>query len=164
MVHRLPKPLYLGMIQSRLYIALLTALMLPACKSPQRKIYTSECATAIKFKKVNFADLADSINFYDKQYVQVSGKYLEGKNQSALVNDSTYTGKGETQSFWVNFTQDCPLYLMGKRIGLFETEDGEYNKISNRHMTIRGRINLEKKGHNKAYSATINEVSYLELD
>ena len=152
------------MIQGRLYISLLLALLLTACSSPKRKIYTSECAVDIKFKKVSFADLADSISYYDKQYVQVSGKYLEGKNQSALVNDSTYTGHDNNQSLWVNFTQDCPLYLADKHTGLFETEDGEYNKISNRHMTIRGRINLEKKGHNKAYAATINEVSYLELD
>ncbi|MBB3967908.1 hypothetical protein [Mucilaginibacter phyllosphaerae] len=142
---------------------LILTLALQACNTPKRKIYTSECAAGIRFKKVSFANLADSIKYYDKQYVEVSGKYLEGKNQSALVNDSTYTGRSN-QSLWVNFTQDCPLYLLGKRTGLFETEDGEYNKISDRHMTLRGRINLEKKGHNQAYMATINEVSYLELD
>jgi hypothetical protein len=30
-------------------------------------------------------------------------------------------------------------------------------------MTIRGHIEVQKKGHKKAYSATINEVSYLAL-
>jgi hypothetical protein len=151
------------MAPGRVYIILLFTLVLLACNTHKRKIYTSECATEIRFKKVNFSHLIDSIKFYDKQYVEVSGRYVEGKHISALINDSTFTDHGNSRSLWVNFTQDCPLYLKDKHIGLFETEDGEYNKINNRQMTIRGRIDLQKKGHKEAYGATINEVSYLEL-
>jgi hypothetical protein len=150
------------MVQSRVYI-LSIALILLACNTHKRKVYTSECAPGIKFKKVSFRNLIDSIKDYDKQYVEVSGRYLEGKHISALVNDSTFTDHGNSRSLWVNFTQDCPLYLKGKHTGLFETEDGEYNKINNRQMTIRGRIDRRKKGHQETYSATIDEVSYLEL-
>lgn len=152
------------MAHSRASIFILLTLALLACNTNKRKIYTSECSAEIKFKKVSYSHLIDSAKYYDKQYVEVSGKYLEGKNQSALVNDSTFTDHGNGRSLWVNFTQDCPLYLVGKHTGLFETEDGEYNKISNRHMTIRGRIEITKKGHKNAYRATLNEVSYLELD
>lgn len=151
------------MAQGRLCISLLFLMALLACKTNQQKTYTSECDTNVKFKKVSFAHLVDSITYYDKQYVEVSGKYLEGKNQSALVNDSTFIDHGNSQALWVNFTQDCPLYLVGKHTGLFETEDGEYNKISNRRMTIRGWVEVQKKGHQNAYRATINQVSYLEL-
>lgn len=152
------------MAQSRVYIILLFTATLLACNTHKKKIYISECAPGIKFKKVSFHNLVDSIKFYDKQYVEVSGKYLEGKHISALVNDSTFTDHGNSRSLWVNFTQDCPLYLKDKHTGLFETEDGEYNKINNRQMTIRGRIDVQKKGHQNTYRATLNEVSYLELD
>jgi hypothetical protein len=152
------------MAQSRAYILITITLALLACNTHKRKIYTSECSPDIKFKKVNFSKLVDSIKFYDKQYVEVSGRYLEGKHISALINDSTFSDHGNNHSFWVNFTQDCPLYLKGENTGLFETEDGEYNEINNRQMTIRGRIDVQKKGHQGAYCATINEVSYLELD
>jgi hypothetical protein len=147
----------------RLFIwVLFTIVALQACKQ-QKKIYASECAVGIKFKKVSFENLVDSIQYYNKQYVQVSGKYVEEKNVSALVSDSTFTGHGTGRSFWVNFTQECPLYLKGKHTGLFETEDGEYKQINNRLMTIRGRLDVSKKGHLGTYRATINEVSYLEL-
>ncbi|RYU91226.1 hypothetical protein EWM62_04610 [Mucilaginibacter terrigena] len=152
------------MAQGRAYLVVLLALSLLACNTHKQKIYTSECAPDIKFKKVNFRNLIDSIKLYDKQYVEVSGRYLEGKHISALVNDSTFSDHGNSRSLWVNFTQECPLYLKGKNTGLFETEDGEYNKINNRQMTIRGRVELQKKGHKETYRATINEVSYLELD
>ncbi|MBB5395468.1 hypothetical protein [Mucilaginibacter sp. AK015] len=152
------------MAQGRGYWALLAALILLACNTHKQKIYTSDCATDITFKKLSFHTLTDSIKQYDGKYVEVSGRYVEGKHISALVNDSTFTDHGSRHSFWVNFTQDCPLYLKGKNTGLFETEDGEYKKINNRKMTIRGRVDLRKKGYKNAYIATINEVSYLELD
>ncbi|MFD0767060.1 hypothetical protein ACFQZI_19540 [Mucilaginibacter lutimaris] len=158
------KHVHLFMAQSRVHIILLITLALMACNTKKRKIYTSECDVDVTFKKVSFSHLIDSIKYYDKQNVEVTGKYIEGKNQSALVNDSTFTDHGNSRSLWVNFTQDCPLYLTGKHTGLFETEDGEYNKINNRKMTIRGRVELQKKGHKNTYRATINQVSYLELD
>jgi hypothetical protein len=151
------------MLQSRVYLVFILALTLPACNTHKQKIYTSECAPQIKFKKIGFVNLIDSLKYYDNQYIEVSGRYVEGKNTSALVNDSTFKDHGNNHSFWVNFTQDCPLYLVGKHTGLFENEDGEYNKLNNRLMTIRGHLEVQKKGHKKAYSATINEVSYLAL-
>lgn len=146
----------------RLFLMVFTVIALQACKQ-QKKIYTSDCAAGVKFKKVTFTHLIDSVKYYDKQYIEVSGKYLEGKNISALVNDSTFTDHANSRSLWVNFTQDCPLYLADKHTGLFETEDGEYLQINKRLMTIRGRLDLSKKGHLDSYRATLNEVSYLEL-
>jgi hypothetical protein len=145
-----------------LYITLLLALVMFACNN-KPKVYSSECAANVKCKKVNFRNLIDSIKYYDKQYVEVSGKYIEGKNVSALVNDSTFSDHGNSRSLWVNFTQECPLYLAGKHTGLFETEDGEYNKLNNKTMIIRGRVSVQQKGHKKTYRAAINEVIYLEL-
>jgi hypothetical protein len=151
------------MLQSRVYLVYILALTLLACNTHKQKIYASECAPGIRFKKVGFVNLVDSLKYYNNQYVEVSGRYMEGKNISALVNDSTFKDHGNSHSFWVNFTQNCPLYLTGKHTGLFENEDGEYNKLNNRLMTIRGHLEVQKKGHKNAYSATINEISYLEL-
>jgi hypothetical protein len=145
-----------------LYTVLLFLMLLVACNE-KLKVYSSGCAADVKCKKVNFRNLIDSIKYYDNQYVEVSGKYIEGKNVSALVNDSTFSNHGNSRSLWVNFTQDCPLYLAGKHTGLFETEDGEYNELNNKTMTIRGRVSVQQKGHKGTYRAAINEVIYLEL-
>jgi hypothetical protein len=75
----------------------------------KKKLYTSDCSGSTAFKQVAYKNLVDSIRFYDKQYVEVSGKYAEGKNISALVNDSLFTSRESGQGLWVNFTQDCPL-------------------------------------------------------
>ena len=153
------------MVYSRLAVVLIiVAFTLPACKSRRPKTYTSACAAGIIYRPVSFSHLIDSAKFYDKQYVEVSGTYLEGKHISALVNDSTFTDHGNSHALWINFTQDCPLYLEGKNTGLFEAEDGEYNQINNKLVTIRGRVEIEKKGHLNAYRATINQVSYLRLN
>ena len=151
------------MALGRVYIILLLAVALQACTTNKQKVYTSDCAPDITFKRVKFVNLIDSIEYYDKQFVEVSGKYMEERNVSALVNDSTFTNHTNSRSLWVNFTQDCPLYLTGKHTGLFETEDGEYNKLNKRLVTIHGRIEVQKKGHKNAYRATINEISYLLL-
>ena len=137
-------------------------LALQACTHP-KKVYTSECAPTIKFKHISFANLVDSAKFYDDQYVEVTGKYVEGKHISALVDEATFSDHANDHSLWVNFTQECPLYRNNEHDGLFGNGDNEYNLIKNHRITIRGRVQATGKGYLKAYRATINEVSYLEL-
>jgi hypothetical protein len=129
----------------------------------KKKLYTSDCSGSTAFKQVAYKNLVDSIRFYDKQYVEVSGKYAEGKNISALVNDSLFTSRESGQGLWVNFTQDCPLYLKGTHRGIFASEDGSNSHLNGRMVTIRGQIDVKVKGHQKAYSATINNVSYIKI-
>jgi hypothetical protein len=136
--------------------------MLHACSHPKH-IYTSECSEGIIYKRVAFSHLVDSIKYYDKQYVEVTGKYVEGKNLSALHNDSTFLNKGNSRALWVNFSQDCPLILRGTHTGLFEYGDGNFSKINNHTMTIRGKVDKHQKGHLKSYRGGIDMVSYVEL-
>ena len=125
----------------------------------KKRVYASECDKDVHFKNISMAHLLDSARFYNKQFVEISGKYIEGKNISALVNDSLFVGRKNSSSLWVNFTQDCPLFLAGTQQGLFSSEDGSFEKLNNRRVTIRGRVEANSKG----YSATINEVSYIVL-
>lgn len=138
------------------------ALLLNSC-AHNKKRYTSDCSNGIAFKKVSYAALAESITTYDGQYVEVSGKFTEGKNLSALVNDSLYAIHGNSKALWVNFSQDCPLYLKGTHQGFFASEDGSEGDLNGRMVTIRGKVDVKQKGAGKAYSATIDQVSYIEL-
>ncbi|AMR33775.1 hypothetical protein A0256_21220 [Mucilaginibacter sp. PAMC 26640] len=140
------------------FVVLLPALLDFGC-SGKKKLYISECNPNIHFKKISLSHLTDSVKFYNKQYVEVSGKYQEGKNVSVLVSDSTFVDHSNKHSLWVNFTQDCPLYLSGTQQGLFSSEDGSYLKLNDHKVTLRGRVEINSKG----YSATINEVSAIEL-
>jgi hypothetical protein len=147
-------------------IAILPALsiliVLQSC-SHEKKIYTSECNNELAYKHVSFTQLIDSIQNYDHQFIEVQGTYKEGDAQSALVNDSLFTDHSNGHALWVNFSQDCPLYLKGTRQGLFEYNDGKFTQISNKSVIIRGKIDMRHKGHLGSYRGEIDRVSYIEM-
>jgi hypothetical protein len=135
---------------------------LQSCKQ-HKKVYKSDCNDNISFKQVTFGQLMDSISQYDQQYVEVTGKYIEDKELSALFCDSLFVDHTNKNAFWVNFSQDCPLYLSGTRQGLFEYNDGQFTQINNKSITIRGKIDLNNKGSHNRYKATIDRVSLVKL-
>lgn len=145
-------------LPASIFIALM---VLSSCKH-EKKIYTSDCDVDISFKRVSFRQLVDSIQNYDRQYVEVSGKYEEDKELSALFSDSSFAGP-DNGALWVNFSQDCPLYQVGTHKGLFEYNDGQFTLINNKAVTIRGIINLHNKGREKKYKATIERISLVKL-
>jgi hypothetical protein len=141
--------------------ALLLNVAIIACTG-NKKIYTSNCDNNIIFKHVAYAHLIDSLAYYDKKYVEVSGRYEEGKQESALFNDSLFMSKPNT-ALWVNFSQDCPLYLAGTHIGFFEYNNGAFTQINKKKVVIRGKLDVHNKGNLKQYKACIDHVSFIEL-
>ena len=137
-------------------------MILQSCTS-DKKIYTSNCNDNIPFKHISFTLLIDSIKNYDQQYVEVTGTYRESKEQSALYNDSLLVDHSNSHALWVNFSQDCPLYLSGTRTGLFEYADGGFTQIKNKQITIRGKIDVLHKGHLGSYRGSIDRVSFVKL-
>ena len=141
---------------------LLMLVLLQSC-SHEKKIYKSNCNDDKSFTRITFKHLMDSLDDYDQQYVEVSGKYIEDKDLSALFNDSLFVDHSNKNALWVDFSQECPLYLSGTHIGLFEYNDGQFTQINNKSITIRGIIDLHNKGHLKKYKATIERVSWVKL-
>ena len=78
--------------------------------SNHKMAYESNCDAGIAFKKVKFNSLKD----YDEQYVEISGTYMESKEQ-CTCNEVMFTDHSNKHALWVNFSQDCPLYLKGTR-------------------------------------------------
>ena len=141
---------------------LCAGLLLQGCKG-SKKIYKSSCDVDITFKHVGFSQLIDSIASYDKQYVEVTGTYKEGKGLSALFNDSLFVDHSNKNALWVNFSQDCPLYLTGTHTGLFEANDGRFISLNNKKLIIRGKVNLRSIGHKNQFKASIDRVSLVTL-
>ena len=138
------------------------ALSLQSCTG-HKKTYKSNCDVNITFKHVGFTQLIDSIKNYDQQYIEVDGTYKEGKEESALFNDSLFVDHSNSHGLWINFSQDCPLYLSGTRRGLFEDNDGTFTQINNKEITIRGKIDVRHKGHLGSYCGSIDRVSFVKL-
>ena len=143
-------------------LILAAAFIIQSCKH-EKKVYTSGCNSDLTFKRVSFTQLIDSIQNYDHQYIEVQGTYKEGDAESALVNDSLFTDHSNGHAIWVNFSQDCPLYLKGTRKGLFEYNDGKFTQISNKSVIIRGKIDMRHKGHLGSYRGEIDRVSYIQM-
>ncbi|HEY9001331.1 MAG TPA: hypothetical protein VIM89_08250 [Mucilaginibacter sp.] len=153
-LQRLNKPLGL--------LALLALMTLQSCKH-EKKIYKSECDIGKDFKTISFKQLMDSLDDYDQQYIEISGKYKEDKGVSALVCDSLFADASDGNALWVDFSQDCPLYLSGTHQGLFEYNDGGFTQINDKKITLRGIIVLRNKGKKDPYKATIKRVSLVKL-
>ena len=150
------------MLYNHVILLFLFPVFLQSCNG-DKKIYKSDCDANITFKKVGFTQLIDSIKSYDRQYVEVSGTYREAKEQSALYNDSLFVDHSNKHALWINFSQDCPLYLEGTRTGLFEANDGEFTPMNNKKIIIRGLIDLHNTGHLGLYKASMDRISFVEL-
>jgi hypothetical protein len=144
------------------FLFLIVIFIFQSCKS-EKKTYKSGCNDNITFKRVKFSHLIDSIKNYDQQYIEVSGTYKEGRDESALINDSLFVNHSNDHALWVNFSQDCPLYLTGTHTGLFEYNDGQFTQLNNKKITIRGKVDVRHKGHLGSYKGTIDRVSFVKL-
>jgi hypothetical protein len=144
------------------FLFLIGVFIFQSCKS-EKKTYKSNCNDNITFKRVKFSQLIDSIKTYDQQYIEVSGTYEEGRDESALINDSLFVSHSNNHALWVNFSQDCPLYLTGTHTGLFEYNDGKFTQLNNKKITIRGKIDVRHKGHLGSYKGSIDRVSFVKL-
>jgi len=128
-----------------------------------KKVYKSDCDVDMAFKRIGFTQLIDSIKYYDRQYVEITGTYKEAKEQSALFNDSLFVDHSNKHALWINFSQDCPLYLSGTHTGLFQAIDGQFIPINNKEITIRGKVNRKNTGYLGQYRGCIERVSFVEL-
>lgn len=149
-------------IKTVFFLLMITAVALQSCRH-NKKIYKSDCNDDVSFKKISFNKLIDSIENYNEQYVEVTGTYKEAKGQSALFNDSLFVDHSNKHALWVNFSQDCPLYLKGTHIGLFQATDDGFILINNKIVVMRGKIDLHNKGHLGQYKGSIDRVSYVKL-
>ena len=147
--------------QSVLLLALSLSLFLQSC-SHGTKQFKSNCDADKEFVHISFKQLMDSLPDYDQQYVEVSGKYEEDKEVSALICDSLLADHSSKNALWVNFSQDCPLYLTGTHEGLFEYTDNGFTQLKDKAITIRGMVDMRNKGHLKQYKATIDRVSLVK--
>ncbi len=151
-----------GLLSNGAILLLFSFITLQSCTS-NKKIYQSDCDAGISFKHVSFTNLIDSLELYDNHYVEVYGTYREGNEESALFNDSLFVDHSSKRGLWINFSQDCPLYLSGTRTGLFEYADGKFTQINNKQITVRGKIDIKHKGHLNNYKGSIDRISFVKL-
>jgi len=131
--------------------------------SHDKKLYKSDCDVEKNFKRISLVNLMDSLPYYDNKLVEVSGKYKQDKDLSALFNEGVFLPRKKNKPLWVEFSPDCPLYLEGTRIGFFDYDynGGKLTPANNQMIVIHGVINAHYKGG--AFKGSIGRISYIQL-
>lgn len=137
-----------------------SCLMAAAASCTRHDVYQSTCHVNQSYKKLTFKELVAHPEGYNGQYVEVSGKYVSGKDQAALTDSSTIYSINR-QLLWIDFSPDCPLYQQKTHAGLFENYS-IYKKMDGRLITMRGRINTHNHGYHHQYKAALEQVSLLK--
>jgi hypothetical protein len=116
---------------------------------------TEDCNT--EFKRISIKSLSDSVSFYDRKRVEISGYYSYSIEQSALFTGETYNSN--EFSLWVEFSTRLIDSLVKKEL----PGENVFNKMSGKTVKIRGMLISDSHGHLGQYSATVKDVCYLEI-
>lgn len=150
----------------RSWLGIITAVftfIVAGCTKQKPQVYTSDCITDVRISKPTYRHLMDSLKYYKDKFVEVEGTYQQGKNLSAIANDSTFSDKAAKHAFWINFSPDCPLYDRETHKGFFEASDGQFLSLNGNRMVVRGRLQVRKAAGANPYVAILNDIIYVEL-
>jgi hypothetical protein len=142
----------------KILLFFMIVLTLTAC-THDKKIYTSDCNDGRDFKRISLANLADSLEFYNNKFVEVTGLYRQDKAISLLIGDKN------KNAILVEFSNACPLFLTGTRIGFFDYDNnnGQLTPVNNKTIILKGEIMYHANQKLNAPKASINHISYVQL-
>ena len=142
----------------KIFVFFMMATAISAC-THDKKVYTSGCNDGRDFKRISLANLADSLSFYNDKFVEVTGLYRQDKVVSFLIGDKN------KNAILVEFSNECPLYLTGTRIGFFDYDNnnGQLTPANNKTVILRGEIIYHANQKLNTPKASISHISYVEL-
>lgn len=132
----------------KLKIALIAfAVILTSCHFGNAVLIDKCSVDSIEFQKVELNEIFENPAAFDGKYVEVKGIYYFGFEESSLVER-----RGESA--------DCIYVSIGQNRQLSEKmEDMKY--VS--RIRIRGRIDIEEKGHLNSCKLGITDICYFEV-
>lgn len=113
-----------------------------------------------KFDTITFKDIIQSPNKYQGKNIELCGFYKYSFEKSAFY--STKFNNDSKQAIWIDFHKDLPLINTQTGINLLDSYK-ELEKISDRYIRIRGRFNMNLKGHLENYFGELDNVMSIEV-
>lgn len=150
------KTIEFNSVKSKTYfIIFLLILLLNCCGSHKTisKIYTIESCSD-KFQIVSFESILDSVSTYDGHFVEISGYYRSGFEESAIYDFKTER-KFEL-AIWTDFAPSLEEMVV-------KDSDHEFAKMNGKKIKVRGKVQAAKGGHLNQYGATLEFICYLEV-
>ena len=140
----------------KFFTLLLIIYLLSGCDPERSTIYsTKDCLE--KYQPGNIAAIVSSPEKYDHSYVEITGFYYWGVEQTSLSN--ARVSKYKSSLLWVDFNSSLIDSLENNNIH----NENIFKNLTGRRIKIRGRIDSKDRGHLDQYGATIKNVCYLEV-
>ena len=143
----------------KLYLFIVTlSVILISCNTTENtaSVYNTDDCNADS-ERISMKSLSDSVNFYDKKRVEISGYFSYGIEESALFARKTH-GSNEF-SLWVEFKAGLVDSLVKREL----PGENIFSKISGKRIKIRGILYSNSHGHLGQDSASVKDVCYLEI-
>ena len=74
----------------------------------------------------------------------------------------TIFGDDSKSAVWINFHKELPLINDQTGVNLLDSYK-EFEKIANRRIRIRGKLDMNSKGHENGYFGELNNVISVEV-
>ncbi|SDL63599.1 hypothetical protein SAMN05421823_107115 [Catalinimonas alkaloidigena] len=136
-------------IKDVLSLVLVVSLML-ACEKPRE--YAIDAADTETYIKADLDELLDRRNEWHGQQVEVTGVLVTGFEECALYRSrwAVWT-RDHKEAFWLDFRKNFIPVM---------TED-EFEKLTNKTITVRGVLDSKHHGHIMQYAGTISDIVYI---
>lgn len=139
----------------RYFLFLYFIFLLNSCKTTGAvRILTLKEGISINYKAIEFTNLVKALKDYDGQYIETSGIYYSGPEQSGLYSlvDTNFT----KPVLWIEFDDRLSFKI-------FFTKKESINPFLKRlPVKIRGKVDYLNRGHMGSYSGSIVEITYVE--
>jgi hypothetical protein len=113
------------------------------------------------FDYISFKTLKNNYSKYQGKNIELIGIYKFSFEKSALYPVSVL-GDDSKHAIWINFHKDVPLINNQTGVNLLDSYK-EFDKITNRRIRIRGKLNMNSKGHLGSYFGELNNVVSIEV-
>ena len=108
---------------------------------------------------ISFRQIIDSALSYQKNFVEISGYYHSGFEESSI---SSYSGFQNSQTkVWLEFTREL-FDSLQRRMKLQTTED-VLTLLEGKKIKIGGILYGDEYGHLGQYAASIKYICYIEI-
>ena len=141
----------------RLLVSILFTLLFIACSTGKNNslIYSSDYCNA-DFKKVSFTSLFDSLSFYDRKPVEITGFYHSAFEVSVISTQQNFST--DERIVWVDFGNELSDSLTNSK----PPNENIFDKIDGKKVKMRGYFSAGRTGHLSGYPCGIR-ICYLEI-
>ena len=109
--------------------------------------------------RLKYDQILSNPQYFDSKEIEVEGIYKWGSEESAIYKNTYNSHKA--QAIWIEFGEKDSLVDASGKV-LLATQE-EFNKIIGKRILIRGKVDVENKGHLDQYKVAIMNICSIKV-